>query len=84
MSNTLASLPFSHLDDNNFRLTLYEMKNGPISFDSERLDSLKFNPLLSISYRNFSLCKDRDPNLIVTCNSTIIVNIIQKVALIIA
>ena len=62
MSNTLASLPFSHLDDDNFRLTLFELNNDPINFDSERLDSLKFNPLLSTSYRNFSLCKDRDPD----------------------
>ena len=49
-------------DDNNFRLTLFELNNGPIYFDSERLDTLKFNPLLSTSYRNFSLCKDRDPD----------------------
>lgn len=34
-----------------------------INFDSERLDSLKFNPLLSTSYIvNFSLCKDQDPD----------------------
>lgn len=49
-------------DDDNFRLTLFELNNGPIYFDSERLDTLQFNPLLSTSYRNFSLCKDRDPD----------------------
>ena len=62
MSNTLSSLPFSHLDDENFRLTLFELNNGSINFDPEKLDSLKFNSLLSTSYRNFSLCKDRDPD----------------------
>ena len=50
------------MTDDNFRLTLFELKNGPINFDFERLDSFKLNPLLFISYRNFSLCKDRDPD----------------------
>ena len=62
MSNSLASLPFSHLDDDNFRLALFELNNGPMNDDAERFDSLKFNPLLSTSYRNFSLCKDQDPD----------------------
>ena len=49
-------------DGDNLRLTLFELDNDLIYFDSERLDSLKFNPLLSTSYRNFSRCKDRDPD----------------------
>ena len=38
------------------------MNGGTINFDPDRLAQLKFNPLLCESYKNFSLCKDNDPD----------------------
>ena len=39
------------------------MSNGGlVNYDPERLASLKFNPLLCESFKNFSLCKDNDPD----------------------
>ena len=62
--NSLASLPFYNLDDDEFRLTLFEsMNGGTINFDPDRLAQLKFNPLLCESYKNFSPCKDNDPDI---------------------
>ena len=56
-------LPFAHLDDDELRLALFEMSNGgSIRFDPDKLASLKFNPLLCESFKNFSLCKDNDPD----------------------
>ena len=56
-------MPFYNLDDDQFRLTLFEFINGgTINFDPDRLAQLKFNPLLCESYKNFSLCKDNDPD----------------------
>ena len=39
-------LPFCHLSDEEFELTLYEQHNGIIRFDHDRLQNLKFNPLI--------------------------------------
>ena len=51
-------MPFYNLDDDQFRLTLFEFMNGgTINFDPDRLAQLKSNPLLC---KNFSLCKDND------------------------
>lgn len=62
-ATNLASLPFYNLDDDQFRLTLFEFLNsGTINFDFEQLAQLKFNPLLCEPYKNFSLCKDNDPD----------------------
>ena len=61
---SLSSLPFNNLDDGQFRLTLFEFMNGgTINFDPDRLAQLKFNPLLCESYKNFTLCKDNDPDM---------------------
>ena len=60
--NTLSALPLCGLDDENFQLTLFENSNGSVNFDPERLASLKFNSFLSTTYKNFSLCKDLDPD----------------------
>ena len=54
-------MPFYNLDDDQFRLTLFEFMNGA-DFDPDRLAQLKFNPLLCESYKNCSLCKDNDPD----------------------
>lgn len=59
----LVSLPFFSLDDDEFQLAIFEYLNGgSINFDADRLASLKFNPLLCESHKNFSLCKDLDPD----------------------
>ena len=58
INNPLVSLPFYNLDDDIFRLALFEVENGSITFDPDRLASLKFNPL----FGNFSPCKDLDPD----------------------
>ena len=40
------SFPFNDLDDADFNLAIYEMQNGPVRYDADRLASLSFNPLL--------------------------------------
>ena len=58
-----SMLSFAHLDEDELRLVLFEMSNvGSIRLDPDRLTSLKFNPLLCESFKNFSLCKDSDPD----------------------
>ena len=62
---SLSSLPFYNLEDDQFRLALFEfIDGGTINFDPDRLAQFKFNPLLRESYENFSLCKDNDPDII--------------------
>ena len=61
--NSLSSLPFYNLDDDQFQLTRLEFMNGGnINFHPDRLAQLKFNPLLCESSKTFSLCKDNDPD----------------------
>ena len=56
-------LPFCHLNDEDFDLALYEQQFGCIRFNHDRLDNLKFNPLLSeIHVKHLSLCNDNDPD----------------------
>ena len=56
-------MPFYNVDNGPFWLTLFEFMNGgTINFDPDRLAQLTFNPLLCESYKNFSLCKDNDPD----------------------
>ena len=40
---------------------MFEQLNGPIRYDPDRLASLRFNPLLSETYKKFSLCSHHDP-----------------------
>ena len=37
--------PFNHLDDSSFNLALYEISHGPLNFNSDRLETLLFNPI---------------------------------------
>ena len=53
-------MPFCHLSDEDFELALYEQQNGAIRFDPDRLETLKFNPLISETNNQFSLCSDND------------------------
>jgi len=56
------ALPFTHLDDEEFNLIIYELTNGRINFDQDRLQSLSFNPLLFQSKNKFRFNSDLDPD----------------------
>ena len=47
---------------NDFCLAMFEQLNGSIRYDPDRLASLRFNPLLSETYKKFSLCSHHDPD----------------------
>ena len=55
-------LPFSHLDDEEFALMLYELQNGPAHYDYDRLSQLLFNPLTSNLNRYLIRSEDTDPD----------------------
>ena len=50
----MEELPFIHLNEEDFRLAIFEQLNGPIRYDPIRLASLRFNPLLSETYKKLS------------------------------
>jgi hypothetical protein len=56
----MHALPFSHLDDDEFELVLYEFANGSVRFDEDRLSCLVFNPLLYDYNNTVGLCSDLD------------------------
>ena len=61
----IEELPFSHLNEEDFRLAMFEQLNGSMRYDPDRLAGLRFNPLLSQTYssiKKFSLCSDHDPD----------------------
>ena len=62
-------LPFSHLDDNEFALALYEFHNGPVHYDHDRLVDLAFNPLISTIDQHLTCFDDLDPDLHFNTNS---------------
>ena len=43
-------MPFHCLDDNEFLHVIFEQQHGSVHYDSDRLASLKFNPLLTDVY----------------------------------
>ena len=43
-------------------MAIFEQLNGPIRYDPDRLASLRFNPLLSETYKKFSLSSHHDPD----------------------
>ena len=58
----MEELPFIHLNEEDFRLAMFEQLNGPIRYDPDRLANLRFNPLLSETYKKFSLRSHHDPD----------------------
>jgi hypothetical protein len=54
--------PFSGLDDQEFNLLIFEMQNGSINYDADRLDCLHFNPFLQGDIY-LTLSSDLDPDL---------------------
>ena len=62
-NSSLKSLPFYHLDDCSFKIVLYEMSNGSVNFDIERLETLLFNPIdLTRCKSSFNSYLDPDSN----------------------
>lgn len=57
--NPEHDLPFNHLADASFSLALFELANGPIHYNYDRLDSLLFNP---IENRQNDINYDLDPD----------------------
>ena len=55
-------LPFSHLDDESFQLTLYELEDGLIRQSPDRLAALSFNPLQLNSKHHLTLTNNIDPD----------------------
>lgn len=60
-SLNMCELPFNQLDDESFELAMYEMANGRVNLDADRLACLKLNPLSFDNYRNLSLSQNIDP-----------------------
>ena len=56
------SFPFNDLDDADFNLAIYEMQNGLVRFDADRLASLSFSPLLHNMRTTLALSFDLDPD----------------------
>jgi hypothetical protein len=40
-------LPFVHLDDNSYDIAIYELAHGPVNYNTDRLETLLFNPVHS-------------------------------------
>ena len=57
MLNINTQLPFCHLDDESFKLAVFELNHGDVPFDPERLETLLFNPVDRLS-RNLDLDPD--------------------------
>ena len=50
------------LEDDSFELVMYEMTNGSMNLDADRLACLKFNPLSLDNYNNLLLSRNIDPD----------------------
>lgn len=61
-SDTENTFPFHDLDDESFCLAIYELQNGPIAFDYDRLSTLYFNPLLFNTGHHLALNSNLDPD----------------------
>ena len=62
-------LPFSHLDNEEFALTWYEIQNGPAHYDHDRLSQLLFNLLTANLNRYLIRSDDIDPDAYVNFDS---------------
>lgn len=57
--NVTHELPFVHLDEESFNLALFELRNGNIDFNIDRLEMLHFNPFIGEDSRATT---DLDPD----------------------
>ena len=55
-------LPFGQIDDNAFNIVLYEMSHGDLNYDTDRLQSLLYNPIEEFTSTNNSLLGSLDPD----------------------
>lgn len=53
-------LPFVHLDDEQFQLALFELKNGSLKFSHGRLESMFVNPI--VVENSITTNSDLDPD----------------------
>jgi len=60
--NCKAQFPFHNLDDDLFKIALYELKNGPISYDPDKMDSLFYNPIFDRDTYLRDRIADLDPD----------------------
>ena len=69
----MEELLFIHLSEEDFPLAIFEQLNGPIRYDPDRLANLKFNPLLSETYKKFRLSSSIGSLLGPHCSSSILI-----------
>ena len=60
--NCKAQFPFHNLDDELFKIALYELKNGPMSYDPDKMDSLFYNPIFDRDTYLRDRIADLDPD----------------------
>ena len=58
-----AQFPFHDLDNDLFKIVLYELKNGSISYDPDKMDSLFYNPILDCDTHLRDRIADLDPDM---------------------
>ena len=58
-----SQFPFHDLDDNAFKIVLYEFQHGTISYDADHLETLFFNPILDQHSTLSDPNSDLDPDL---------------------
>ena len=58
-----SQFPFHDLDDNAFKVVLYEFQHGTISYDTDQLETLFFNPILDQHSSLSDPNSDLDPDL---------------------
>ena len=69
--NFLAALPFCRLDDSSCNTAMYELAHGSLHYDSDRLNTLLFNPIADQSYFGDLLDNlDPDKNFPLHCSSS--------------
>ena len=58
-----SQFPFHDMDDNAFKIVLYEFQHGTISYDADHLETLFFNPILDQHSSLSDPNSDLDPDL---------------------
>ena len=58
-----SQFPFHDLDDNAFKIVLYEFEHGTISYATDQLETLFFNPILDQHFTLSDPNSDLDPDL---------------------
>ena len=58
-----SQFPFHDLDDNAFKVVLHEFQHGTISYDTDQIETLFFNPILDQHSSLSNPNSDLDPDL---------------------